>query len=149
MKQKQLGGFTLVETLVGISLAAIFITMFVQIYMYTSAAMAAGRVNAAVIHIANKNLAPYRSLAKLHEVGLKCDWRQLHTKANPLQIPITDTPEKDFISTGSLVIVSQAIHMYYTSDCFEPMVVESIVSYKRTPKSPEETIKQVVYVSEK
>lgn len=147
MKQKQLGGFTLTETLVGVSLAVIFITMFVQIYVYTSAAMAAGRVDAAVIHIANKNLTFYRSPAKLQELGVKCDGTR--TSINPLRIPITHSPEKDFITTGSLVIVSQAIHIYYTASCDDPAVVESIISYKKDPKSPEQTIKQVAYVPEK
>lgn len=141
MNQRRVDGFTLVEALVGISLGVIFIVMFVQAYLYTSATVAESRIDAAVAHIVNNNLAKHLSIDKLKQAGLRCNINR--APASGFEINIDH--QKDAVSSSSIVIVSQRITAWAPYGCDNYFTVHSAVKYKKHPNAPEEWASQVAY----
>lgn len=137
------GGFTLVEILVSVVVAVVFIGAIAQAYIYLSRNLEWQKVHAAAMAAANVNLEKYRTKETLKAAGFDCS---VHKASNKFTKALTADTEKEPTPTGR-IYQSQTINAWAMSnDCeYGNITVESVLEYKTHPSAPVETARQSTY----
>lgn len=138
------GGFTIVEILVAIVVAVLFIGMILQIYSYTAYQIVLIERQNIAFTIANNNLEKYdnrdtlyKELAGRLTCTDKIEWGKalvidLTNKSNKEPVPNNFTIDKQFLVVSSGRLCSEAL----------PVDISSYVYYKPHPNSP--TVQKVI-----
>ena len=140
------GGFTIVEVLVAVVVAVIFIGSAAQAYIYLSRSLEWQKVHAAASSAANMNLTRYRYIKTLESVGFQCANHHTGNRFRRILTAANDTA----IAPPGRSFVEQKIEAYTTPgrscDGSNFVVLESTVRYKVHESSPNiEEAKQVIY----
>lgn len=149
-------GFTIVEVIVAIVVAVLFLSIIIQLYGYISAQFEIQRRHAVASIAAYNNLQKYTSLKNLETIGFNCNNHKkgtgiLSSISNPpfvytLNTPVEaslDTKSTQFITEQKLRVSTRAHESDRDKyeypdlpDCpYNSIFIESIVTYKQHPGS--------------